>query len=544
MSVICQCVDGAFLDHNLYVQSYLKCDCKNTGYKLKDEFFSVESPFMMDSQAERIRREANCKHLGHEVPTKQTSADKKRRKKASKLMSFEPHNQKIYDLIDKCLVSLITQAREINHLRTISQKQEVTNNVIARKASLIQGCGDLFQTLCEHFDEIFQVSENYDAVLLCEGLSLSAASVINRYVKNLKNHCILCKVEDHDFIIPGRSSFLTSSFQQFLTRGHQLITVEGGYDLIVIDPPWTNKSVKRKKSYNMIDEEDLKQIPLQDLAKVNGLICVWVTNNESLLQFVKDELFPHWSVAWVANWIWIKVTRYGEPICQINTHHKKPYEQIIIGRVQSSKQNLSSISCDKNQRTSNREDFFRQSQNPQICVELEQELPLNIVIDCMGDRGVRDEQQDLKQTCPAVAHVGSTCDQIVCTDGRPECKRLQSGLPRNSEGTDSCTEQHGAHKTSSLNIPSSFVLSSVPCSLHSKKPPLSDILMPYLPLAPKNLELFARNLTSGWCSWGNEVSSINRKFYYICDILIVENLIFTFYMSFMIATFLIDWVSN
>jgi len=37
-----------------------------------------------------------------------------------------------------------------------------------------------------------------------------------------------------------------------------------------------------------------------------------------------------------------------------------------------------------------------------------------------------------------------------------------------------------------------------------------DVLAPYLPENPQCLELFARNLTPGWTSWGNEVLNFQR----------------------------------
>ncbi|KAL0043140.1 hypothetical protein WJX79_010360 [Trebouxia sp. C0005] len=40
---------------------------------------------------------------------------------------------------------------------------------------------------------------------------------------------------------------------------------------------------------------------------------------------------------------------------------------------------------------------------------------------------------------------------------------------------------------------------------HSRKPQLAHLLRPCLPAKPKCLEMFARELTSGWTSWGNQV---------------------------------------
>ena len=56
------------------------------------------------------------------------------------------------------------------------------------------------------------------------------------------------------------------------------------------------------------------------------------------------------------------------------------------------------------------------------------------------------------------------------------------------------------------------VIVAVP-DIHSRKPCLKELLESVL-LRPQNyraLEVFARNLTGGWCSWGNEVIKYNEK---------------------------------
>ncbi|VDI54412.1 Hypothetical predicted protein [Mytilus galloprovincialis] len=55
------------------------------------------------------------------------------------------------------------------------------------------------------------------------------------------------------------------------------------------------------------------------------------------------------------------------------------------------------------------------------------------------------------------------------------------------------------------NLPLEMTMMSVPSSIHSMKIPLQDITKPYLPETPNCLEIFARNLTPGWCCYGNEV---------------------------------------
>lgn len=52
------------------------------------------------------------------------------------------------------------------------------------------------------------------------------------------------------------------------------------------------------------------------------------------------------------------------------------------------------------------------------------------------------------------------------------------------------------------------VIVAVP-DLHSRKPHLKTLIEPFLPRAYRALEVFARNLTAGWWSWGDEVLKYN-----------------------------------
>ena len=57
-------------------------------------------------------------------------------------------------------------------------------------------------------------------------------------------------------------------------------------------------------------------------------------------------------------------------------------------------------------------------------------------------------------------------------------------------------------------VPSDYIIFSL-ASKSVRKPQLGDLLSPYLPEGERErfsfLELFARNVTSGWTSWGNQV---------------------------------------
>ncbi len=38
-------------------------------------------------------------------------------------------------------------------------------------------------------------------------------------------------------------------------------------------------------------------------------MAVWVTNKRSIAHFVRETLFPHWEIEYIAEWLWIKVCR-------------------------------------------------------------------------------------------------------------------------------------------------------------------------------------------------------------------------------------------
>lgn len=184
------------------------------------------------------------------------------------------------------------------------------------------------------------------------------------------------------------------------------------YDMILLDPPWTNTYIKRKKKikqdegYTMMDDQDLAQLPINQFLTSNGLVCVWCTNSQNHIDSLKSVLFPIWNVKYVACWYWIKVTECGEFVCNFAPGTgKQPYERILFGR---------KIGCD----------------------------------------------------------------------------------------------------TKINNPEENKFIASIPSSVHSHKPPLSEILIPYLPPRPKCLELFARYLLPNWTSYGLEALKFQHTFLY------------------------------
>lgn len=66
----------------------------------------------------------------------------------------------------------------------------------------------------------------------------------------------------------------------------------------------------------------------------NALVGIWITNKESLRSHILGAggLFEAWNVGLIEEWIWVKTTTAGEPIFDIDSISRKPYEVFLLGR--------------------------------------------------------------------------------------------------------------------------------------------------------------------------------------------------------------------
>lgn len=143
-----------------------------------------------------------------------------------------------------------------------------------------------------------------------------------------------------------------------------IITAEaqGGYDFIVVDPPWPNKSGKnpkllwnrtgwpdfvsheiaflsliahRSSQYTTLDIYALFEIPLPKLMATESIVAVWVTNRPKYKRFLIDKLFPAWDLELLGEWYWLKMTTAGDPVMPLNSTHRKPYELLLVAKRKS-----------------------------------------------------------------------------------------------------------------------------------------------------------------------------------------------------------------
>lgn len=149
----------------------------------------------------------------------------------------------------------------------------------------------------------------------------------------------------------------------------------------------------------------LSQIPVRSHLKRDGLVAIWITNKAAItdLLLASTGTLAQWGLEPIGEWVWLKVTSTGEPILDIESAWRKPWERLLIAR-----------------------------------------------------------------------HKGNSAVQPIQT-------KVLLGVP----------------------------------DTHSRKPNLRGLFEEVLPQGYLGLEIFARNLTAGWWSWGDEVLSFQKKRHWV-----------------------------
>jgi N6-adenosine-specific RNA methylase IME4 len=111
------------------------------------------------------------------------------------------------------------------------------------------------------------------------------------------------------------------------------------FDLVLMDPPWPNRSAKRKHAYEQIGgmpylKKMLLKMDIDDYLNPSALVGIWITNKPALREHVLGPggLFERWNVGLVEEWVWVKTTVKGEPMFDLGDTMRKPYEVLLLGR--------------------------------------------------------------------------------------------------------------------------------------------------------------------------------------------------------------------
>lgn len=157
------------------------------------------------------------------------------------------------------------------------------------------------------------------------------ASIHNSFGFN-KGPAKLQQINSLQFLFPANCEFFCKDISEIST-----CLENRQFDIILLDPPWWNKYIRRKRKksndgYKMMFNNELKNIPLEHLLRKDGLVVVWCTNSAQNLEELLNQIFPKWGIQLLAKWYWVKITQTGEPICDFSAPPgKQPYEKIIFG---------------------------------------------------------------------------------------------------------------------------------------------------------------------------------------------------------------------
>jgi len=185
-----------------------------------------------------------------------------------------------------------------------------------------------------------------DTIHLSEDTNLSLAEIYNTCIRNTSSHLVKLTLIENGrvYLIPEHSTFILGPIS--LTRETLLLAVPGllpksapYFDFVVIDPPWPNRSAIRKAAYNTDQaiRKLLRQLPIRQILAINGLLGIWVTNKDAYRNML-GEIFRYWGVKIEAEWIWIKTTTGGEPVTNIQSSWRKPWEVLFLARRSQSSQ--------------------------------------------------------------------------------------------------------------------------------------------------------------------------------------------------------------
>lgn len=387
------------------------CETTTQKYVFRPELFNVTKPYITSAGHKECQQSNKNENsvTGKEQEVSISIGKKRKRCVAfnqGELDAMEYHT-KIRDLILDGSTQLIQEGLKSGFLYPLVGKQDGN---CGRITLPLDACN--LSELCEMAKHLPSLSERELQTLRLteDDMSITELDLSSQVIENDSSFSKMITLMGQKYLLPPKSSFLLSD----ISCMQPLLNCSKTFDVIVIDPPWQNKSVKRSNRYSCLSPQQIKQIPVPKLAAADCLVVTWVTNRQKHLCFVKEELYPSWSVEVIAEWYWVKITHSGEFVFPLDSPHKKPYECLVLGRVR-------------------------------------------------------------EKTTSALR----STDVQVCP------------------------------------VPDQMLMVSVPCVLHSHKPPLAEVLKDYIKPGGQCLELFARNLQPGWMSWGNEVLKFQHVDYFL-----------------------------
>lgn len=206
------------------------------------------------------------------------------------------------------------------------------------------------------------LSSNDPPVILSSTSSNEFKSLSDlRVVKNTSSESAIIHTADKDstgcpasYVVPPESSFTLCTlplFENEKDRSSPFYPIPGlsphqKFNLILMDPPWPNRSVRRSGHYQThhYSEMDVLTEGLRDILRVHSypvethsqsstqqaIAAIWITNAEKSRKAAYQALIGS-GFRVCEEWIWVKTTLDGQPISALDGIWRKPYEILIVG---------------------------------------------------------------------------------------------------------------------------------------------------------------------------------------------------------------------
>ncbi|GAQ07007.1 methyltransferase-like protein 4 [Aspergillus lentulus] len=217
---------------------------------------------------------------------------------------------------------------------------------------------------CSEEDALGVPAPTGPPVILSPGMNMfgSRPELCNVMVRNTSSAQALldvrCKAEPelehreqttthrHVFFVPPLSTFLLCSLplsaEDEASEGPiPGLSPDRKFNLILLDPPWSNRSVRRSGHYQTQSYSDVGLLSkrIGDILKVHlpdnpecvSIAAIWITNGSKARRAAYDAIKGA-GLSVHEEWVWIKTTTKGEPITPLEGLWRKPYEILVIGR--------------------------------------------------------------------------------------------------------------------------------------------------------------------------------------------------------------------
>ncbi|KAI9014226.1 MT-A70-domain-containing protein [Hyaloraphidium curvatum] len=180
--------------------------------------------------------------------------------------------------------------------------------------------------------------------LLSANGAIEAKALARRTWANTSDQFLVLDVADDEasrrLVFPPRCHFCVSdladsAFSTFLSSSDRM------FHVVLVDPPWPNRSAQRKQTYSLLPSTEVTAASLAaHLAQLStataedAAIGIWCTNRAAHREAAKGVLeqlgFPH-----LSEWVWGKVAISGTWVVPLDAgvgNGRRPYEVMLLGR--------------------------------------------------------------------------------------------------------------------------------------------------------------------------------------------------------------------